>query len=81
MNRYIQDGIIKDTKDELIIFDDGTIRYITHNINGEEITYENCEMYPVGNKGGMRIKYGGGSSFSFKDYNTGEIDKRLTKKE
>ena len=28
MDRYTQDGIIKGTKDELIIFDDGTIRYI-----------------------------------------------------
>lgn len=66
--------------DELIIFDDGTIRYITHNVwNGDEIVYEDCEMYAVGNKGGMRIKYGNGSSFSFKDYTTGEVDKRLTK--
>ena len=66
--------------DELILFDDGTIRYITHNVwNGDEIVYEDCEMYAVGNKGGMRIKYGSGSSFSFKDYTTGEIDKRLTK--
>ena len=66
--------------DELILFDDGIIRYITHNVwNGDEIVYEDCEMYAVGNKGGMRIKYGSGSSFSFKDYTTGEIDKRLTK--
>ena len=66
--------------DELILFDDGTIRYITHNVwNGDEIVYEDCEMYAVGNKGGMRIKYGSGSSFSFKDYATGEVDKRLTK--
>ena len=66
--------------DELILFDDGTIRYITHNVwNGDEIVYEDCEMYAVGNKGGMRIKYGSGSSFSFKDYATGEIDKRLKK--
>lgn len=66
--------------DELILFDDGTIRYITHNVwNGDEIIYEDCEMYAVGNKGGMRIKYGSGSSFSFKDYATGEVDKRLTK--
>jgi hypothetical protein len=27
----------------------------------------------------MRIKYGNGSSFSFKDYNTGEIDKMWKK--
>lgn len=66
--------------DELILFDDGTIRYITHNVwNGDEMVYEDCEMYAVGNKGGMRIKYGSGSSFSFKDYATGEVDKRLTK--
>ena len=79
MDRYIQDGIIKGTKDELIIFDDGTMRYITHRSNGEEITHDNCETYNVGNKGGLRIKYGNGSSFSFRDYTTGEIDKRWKK--
>ena len=76
MDRYTQDGIIKGTKDELTIFDDGKIRYITHNSDGEEITYDDCEIYSVGNKGGARIKYGNGASFSFKDYNTGEIDER-----
>ena len=79
MDRYIQDGIIKGTKDELIIFDDGTIRYITHDSDLEEIVYEDCEKYNVGNKGGVRIKYGTGSSFSFKEYITGEIDKRWEK--
>ena len=76
---YIQDGIIKGTKDELIISDDGSISYAVYNSSGDKITYDNCEIYPVGNKGGMRIKYGTGSSFSFKDYSTGEIDKKLTK--
>lgn len=79
MDRYIQDGIIKGMKDELIIFDDGTIRYITKNVNGEEIIHDDCEMYNVGNNGGARIKYGNGSSFSFKDYSTGEIDKNWKK--
>lgn len=79
MDKYVQDGIIKGTKDELIIFDDGSISYAVYNSSGDKITYDNCEIYPVGNKGGMRIKYGTGSSFSFKDYGTGEIDKKLTK--
>ena len=79
MDKYIQDGIIKETKDELIIYDDGSISYAVYNSNGEKIIYDNCEIYPVGDKGGMRIKYGTGSSFSFKDYSTGEIDKRLIK--
>lgn len=83
MKIYTQDGIIKGTKDELIIFDDGAIRYITHNCKGEDIVYDNCEKYTVGNKGGIRIKYGNNSSFSFKSYNNGELDERweLTKKE
>lgn len=75
MEKYIQDGIIKNTKDELIISDD-TICYITHNCNGDEIVYNNCEKYAVGDKGGIRIKYGKGSSFSFRKYNNGEIDER-----
>jgi hypothetical protein len=79
MERYIQDGFVKNTKDELIIFDDGRVQYITHKSNGEDIIHDDCEMYPVGNKGGMRVKYGNGSSFSFKDYNTGEIDNRWKK--
>jgi hypothetical protein len=75
MERYTQDGIINGTKDELVIFDDGTIQYVIVNANGENIVFNNCELYPVGNKGGMRIKYGG-CSVSFKQYDTGEIDKK-----
>lgn len=75
MEKYTQNGIIKCTKDELII-SDNTICYITHNRNGEEIVYNNCEKYAVGNKGGIRIKYGKGSSFSFRKYDNGEIDER-----
>ena len=82
MEIYTQKPIINiGIDDELIIFDDKTIRYITHNCDGEELIYDNCEMYSVGNKGGMRIKYGTGSSFSFKDYDTGKIDERWIKKE
>ena len=81
MERYTQEGIIKGTDDELIIFDDGSVQYITQNVDGEYIVHDNCKMYSVGNKGGMRIKYGHGSSFSFKRYDNGEIDERWIKKE
>jgi hypothetical protein len=79
MEIYNTNGIINGTKDELIVFDDGSFRYTTHNCDGEEIIHDDCEAYSVGSKGGLRIKYGNGSSFSFKDYSTGEIDKRWEK--
>lgn len=89
IEKYIKDGICKNSKDIFIVYDDGTLEYLEnfYNDDGElkgQIVNKSPDVWfqDVGNKGGVRINYGNknasgmAASCSFKNYDDGELDKR-----
>ena len=76
IEKYIQDGICKNSKDIFIVYDDGELKGQIVNKSPD------VWLQDVGNKGGVRINYGKknangmAASCSFKNYDDGELDKR-----
>ena len=70
------DGLINGSREILTIMDDGSLTYKAY-IGDKVIDYENPTLVPCGK--GQRINFGKGSSSPFKDYTSGELDKKWTK--
>ena len=73
---YVKDGIFNGSKDIFTIMEDGSLLYKTY-MGDKIIDFENPTLVPCGK--GQRINFDSGGSAPFKDYTTGELDKKWTK--
>lgn len=73
---YEMDGLINGSRDIFTIMEDGSLSYKTY-IGDRTIDWDNPTLVPCGK--GQRINFGKGSSSPFKDYTSGELDKKWTK--